>query len=113
MITISSTDTAKIYFQGSDVEISSIEARLEFTAPMDGKTIQVALSPYSIGGYVSGDEIISIKGIPGFTLGAVTYDLSNGDEDPETWKPQTVQVAHDEVKAYFDGLGYEATISGI
>ena len=50
MITISSTDTAKIYFQGSDVEISSIEARLEFTAPMDGKTIQVALSPYSIGG---------------------------------------------------------------
>jgi len=49
MITISSTDTAKIYFQGSDVEIVSIEARLEFTAPMDGKTIQVALSPYSIG----------------------------------------------------------------
>ena len=113
MITISSTEVAKIYFQGSDVEISSIEARLEFTAPMHGKTIQVALSPYSIGGYVSGDEIISIKGIPGFTLGAVTYDLSNGDEDPETWKPQTVQVAHDEVKAYFDNLGYDATISGI
>ena len=112
MITISSTETAKIYFQGSDVEISSIEARLEFTAFMDGKTIQVALSPYSIGGYIAGDEIISIKGIQGFTLGAVTYDLSNGD-DPETFKPQTITVAHDEVKAYFEGLGYEAIISGI
>ena len=110
MITISSTETAKIYFQGSDVEISSIEARLEFTAPMDGKTIQVALSPYSIGGYIAGDEIIAIKGIPGFTLGAVTYDLSNGDE---TFKPQTITVAHNEVKAYFEGLGYEAIISGI
>ncbi len=112
MITISSTEVAKIYFQGSDVEISSIEARLEFTAPMDGKTMQVALSPYSIGGYVSGDETISIKGIPGFTLGSVTYNLSNGD-DPETFKPQTITVAHNEVKAYFEGLGYEAIISGI
>jgi len=112
MITISSTETAKIYFQGSDVEISSIEARLEFTAPMDGKTIQVALSPYSIGGYIAGDEIIAIKGIPGFTIAAKSYDLSNSD-NPETWKAQTITVAHDEVKAYLDGLGYEATISGI
>ena len=113
MITITTPNTEKITFSGTTTEIASVFCRLEFAAPMDGKTIEVALYAYfDEAAYDNGDSTISIEGVEGFTLAAKRYDLSNGG-DPETWKAQTITVAHDEVKAYLDGLGYLATISGI
>lgn len=113
MITITTPNEEKLFFKGTTVEIASVVCRLEFNAPKDGKTIEVALYPYgSEADYENGKDIISIEGVEGFTIAAKHYDLSNGD-DPETWKAQTITVAHDEVKAYLDGLGYLATISGI
>jgi hypothetical protein len=114
MITLTTPNTEKLFFKGTTIEIASVLLRLEFTAPSNGKTIQVACYAYEDESAFEADpnNFLSIDGVEGFTLAAKTYDLSNGD-DPETWKAQTITVAHDEVKAYFDGLGYLATISGI
>lgn len=114
MITITTPNTEKLFFKGTTIEIASVLCRLEFTAPISGKNIQVALYPYEDEAAFNADpnNILGIEGVEGFTINAKNYDLSNGD-DPETWKPQTITVAHDEVKAYLDGLGYVATISGI
>jgi hypothetical protein len=113
MITITTPNAEKLYFKGTTTEITSVLCRLEFTAPISGKTLEVALYPYgSEADFDAGKSIISIEGVDGFGIGAKVYDLSNED-DPETWKTQSLAVAHDEVKAYLDGLGYLATISGI
>jgi hypothetical protein len=114
MITLTTPNTEKLTIKGTSIEISSVLLRLEFTAPISGKTIQVACYAYENEAAFNADpkNLLSIEGVEGFTLAAKDYDLSNGD-DPETWKAQTISVAHDEAKAYFDGLGYLATISGI
>jgi hypothetical protein len=111
MITITSTESAKIKFKGTDVEITDVLTRLEFTAPSSGKTIQVALYVYENQAAFDADPNNGMQ-VDGFDSKAKYYDLSNGD-DPETWKAQTIQVAHDEVKAYLEGLGFTAVISGI
>ena len=113
MITITPSATEKIYVKGTTIELASVVARLEFYAPKDGKTIQVAPYYYeSEAAYTSGNPILAIEGVEGFVTSAKYYDLSNGD-DPETWKAQTIQVAHDEIKADLEGLGYTVVISGI
>lgn len=112
MITVT-PNTEKIYFKGTTVEVASVVARLEFAAPKDGKTIQVAPNWYaSESDYENGKETIAIEGVEGFLLKAKYYDLSLGT-DPETYDPQTIQVAHDKVKADLESLGYTVVISGI
>ena len=111
MITITSTETAKIYFQGTTVEITDVLTRIEFTAPQGGKTLQASLYVYENQAAYDADPTNIMK-VDGFDSFAKTYDLSNED-DPETWKAQTITVAHDEVKAYLEGLGFTAVISGI
>jgi hypothetical protein len=109
MITITSTPEAKIYFQGTNVEITSVLAFVDMTT-ITGKKIQVPLTIYE--NQASFDENPSnIMKVDGFDM-AKTFDLSNGD-NPETWKAQTVQVAHDEYKVYLEGLRFTAVISGI
>lgn len=113
MITITTPNAQKLTFKGTSTEIASVFCRLQFIAPADGKTIEVCFFPYaSEADYDNGNSTIDIEGVTGFVTWSKPYDLSNGD-DPETWKAQTITVAHDEVKAYLDGLGYLATISGI
>lgn len=111
MITLTTPNEEKITITGFATEVASVLFRLEFYAPANGKTIQVALYPYaSIEAFEAGDSTISIEGVEGFTIAAKYYDLLNEDG---TYKEQTITVAHDEVKSYLDGLGYLATISGI
>jgi hypothetical protein len=111
MITITTPNAAKLTFNGGLID--NVFTRLEFNAPSNGKTIDVCFYAYeSEEAYNNGDSFINVQGVEGFTTFAKSYDLSNGD-DPETWKAQTIQVAHDEVKTYLEDLGYVATISGI
>jgi len=109
MITINSTETAKILVKGTDIEITSVLARVGGTINFDGKTFPVALKLYKDA--TAYDENKEMNTVDGFEL-FKTFDLSNGD-DPLTYKPQTIQVAHDEYKAYLEGLGFTATISGL
>ena len=111
MITITTTEAAKIYFKGTNVEITDVLTRIEFTAPQGGKTLQAALYVYENQAAYDADPN-KVMSVDGFQSSAKTYDLSNGD-DPETWKAQTITIAHDEVKAYLEGLGFTAVISGI
>ena len=111
MITITSTPTAKIKFKGTDIDVSSVLARLEFAAPYKGKTIQVALYIYENQSSFESDPLNIMK-VDGFQTSAKYYSLSN-ENSPETWKAQTIQVAHEEVKSYLEGLGFTAVISGI
>jgi hypothetical protein len=111
MITLTTPNSEKLYSEG--LPIASIMGRVSFAAEPTGKTIQVQLDWYTDEtAYNNGEAKLSIMGVSGFPTKAMTFDLSNGD-DPETWKEQTISVAHDEVKSYIDGLNYLATISGI
>jgi len=113
MITITTPNAEKLTIKGMNVEVDNVFARLGFNAPPDGKTINVGLEVYeSETSYNDGGSTIDIEGVEGFTTASKYYPLSNGDT-PETWKAQTIAVAHDEVKTYLDGLNYLAIISGI
>ena len=113
MITITPTATEKIYVKGTSIELPSVVARLEFYAPKDGKKIQVAPYYYeNQAAYDNGNPIISIEGVEGFVLSAKYYDLALGT-DPETYEAQTIQVAHDKIKADLEALGYTVVISGL
>jgi hypothetical protein len=112
MITVT-PNTEKIYYKGTTVEVASVVARLEFAAPKDGKRIQVAPYYYADAtAYENGEPTLSIEGVDGFLLNAKYYDLALGT-DPETYDPQTIQVAHDKVKEDLEALGYTVVISGI
>jgi hypothetical protein len=113
MITITTPNESKLYFKGTSTAITSVFCRLQFIAPADGKTIEVSLFTYvSELDYNNGNSTIEIEGVNGFYTWSQAYTLSNGGT-PETWKAQTIKVAHDVVKGYIDNLGYLATISGI
>ena len=112
MITVT-PNTEKIYFKGTTIELASVVARLEFTAPKDGKTIEVAPYYYADqAAYNNGDDLLSIEGVEGFVVAAKKYDLALGT-DPETYAAQTIQTAHDKIKEDLEALGYTVTISGL
>lgn len=113
MVTITASGDAKIYYKGTNVEIASVAARLEFYAPKDGKQIQVAPYYYEDAtAYNNGNPTLSIEGIEGFVLAAKYYDLAIGTT-PETYLDQSIQVAHDKIKEDLESLGYTVTISGL
>lgn len=112
MITVT-PNTAKMYHNG--VEVSSVISRIEFSGDKSGKTIYVAQNWYlTVEDYKAGLPMINsdLQGVEGFLIKGKYFDLSLGT-DPETYDPQTIQVAHDKVKADLEALGYTVVISGI
>ena len=109
MITITSTETAKILVKGTDIEIPSVLARVGGTISFEGKTFPVVLKLYKDATACQANE--EMEDIDGFDI-IKTFDLSNNDA-PLTYKAQTIQVAHTEYKTYLKQLGLTATISGI
>lgn len=113
MITVTATQSAKIYVKGTSIEISSVIARLEFLGLRDGKKIVV--SPYfyeNQAAYNNGNQTLSIDGVDLRTFQSKEFDLALGT-NPETYALQTIQVAHDKIKEYLESLGYTVVISGI
>ena len=111
MITVTSTETAKIYFKGTTVEVPSIVARVGGTITFDGKTLPTVLDIYESLEAFEENPNNKMNPIDGFKT-MKTFELSNGD-DPETFKPQSCETAHQEYKAYLEGLGFNVVISGI
>jgi len=108
MITITTPNTEKLYFNAEPID--NVVSRLEFYAPKEGKTIQVALYFYeNLAAFEAGEQNINIQGVSDFGGSAKYYNLALGT-DPETYLEQTIQVAHDKVKVWLDSLGYLATI---
>tara|TARA_R110000765_G_scaffold125125_1_gene222649 strand:+ start:1370 stop:1702 length:333 start_codon:yes stop_codon:yes gene_type:complete len=110
MITITSTETAKILIKGTKIELTSVIARVGGTITFGGKTLPTVLEIFEDLEAFELDPTNTID-ISGFDLSKV-FDLSNGDT-PETWKDQTIQVAHNEYKAYLESLNFTAVITGI
>jgi len=110
MITVTSTETAKIYVAGTKIELPSVVLRVGGTIEFTGKQLPTVVEVFE------NDEVfktapnnkMKIDGFETFK----SFDLSNGDET-ETFKPQSLEVAHEEFKAYLEGLGFTAVISGI
>jgi len=110
MIKVTSTETAKIYVAGTKIELPSVVLRVGGTIEFTGKQLPTVVEVFE------NDEVfktapnnkMKIDGFETFK----SFDLSNGDE-PETFKPQSLEVAHEEFKAYLEGLGFTAVISGI
>ena len=111
MITVTSTETAKIYFKGTTVEVPSIVARVGGTITFDGKNLPTVLDIYESVESFEENPSNKMNPIEGFET-FKTFDLSNGD-DPETFKTQSCDTAHQEYKSYLEGLGFTAVISGI
>jgi hypothetical protein len=108
MITITSTDAAKIYFKGTTIEVESVVARVGGTITFDGKTLPTVLDIYQSEEVFNENPANKMNPIEGFET-SKTFDLSNGD-DPETFKEQSATIAHQEYKAYLENLGFEVVI---
>ena len=110
MITVTSTETAKIYVAGTKIELPSVVLRVGGTIEFTGKQLPTVVEVFENEEVFKTAPSNKMK-IDGFDT-FKTFDLSNGDE-PETFKTQGLQVAHEEFKAYLEGLGFTAVVSGI
>tara|TARA_R110001606_G_scaffold380908_4_gene541730 strand:+ start:613 stop:945 length:333 start_codon:yes stop_codon:yes gene_type:complete len=110
MITITSTETAKVLIKGTAIELTSVIARVGATITFSGKTMPTPLEIFESLEAYNLDPTNTIE-VSGFDTTKV-FDLSNGGT-PETWKDQSRLVAHQEYKAYLESLGFTAVITGI
>lgn len=93
----------KINIDGTSIELPEIYLRVEFTAKMDGKTIEVALYPFA-----SRDMFVDKKTIyTDVPVSNLWIVLEEGQD--QNIKTVLVQLA----KYYSEELGYIAEITGI
>lgn len=91
------TETIKI--KGTDIELNSVYARIEFTAHPDGSTISVTFKTYKDQSFfLIGEELFT-------TINAKTFDFAI----LETEK-QSIETALNYMSQRFTELGYSATI---
>ena len=110
MIKVTSTETAKIYVAGTKIEVSSVVLRVGGTIEFTGKQLPTVVEVFENEEVFKTAPSNKMK-IDGFET-FKSFDLSNGEEE-ETFKPQSLEVAHEEFKSYLEGLGFTAVISGI
>jgi len=110
MIKATSTETAKIYVAGTKIEVSSVVLRVGGTIEFTGKQLPTVVEVFENEEVFKTAPSNKMK-IDGFET-FKSFDLSNGEEE-ETFKPQSLEVAHEEFKSYLEGLGFTAVISGI
>lgn len=111
MIKVTSTETAKIYVAGTKIEVSSVVLRVGGTIEFTGKQLPTVVEVFENEEVFKETPSNKMK-IDGFDT-FKTFDLSNGEEEEEPFKPQSLGVAHQEFKSYLEGLGFTAVISGI
>ena len=110
MIKVTSTEKAKIYVAGTKIEVSSVVLRVGGTIEFTGKQLPTVVEVFENEEVFKTAPSNKMK-IDGFET-FKSFDLSNGEEE-ETFKPQSLEVAHEEFKSYLEGLGFTAVISGI
>jgi len=110
MITITSTETAKVLVKGTTTEMSSVIAIVGGTITFGGKTLPTVLEIFESLEAYNLDPTNTIE-VSGFET-VKDFDLSNEDT-PETFKDQSRLVAHQEYVAYLKNLDFTAVITGI
>ena len=101
-LTITAAGDAKLTISGTATELASIYARIEFSCPKNGASMQGALYCYSSKAQYEADEKSILK------LDALqTHFNLTIDTATET---QSLQTGHDKVKADLEGIGYTVSI---
>lgn len=97
---INSTADKKITIQGTEIELPSVYARLEFAGRADGYKLEIAVATYASKiAYESKASQLSTN-VP---QGTLNVDLKQGEI-------QSVDTAHTYAKAAFEGEGYSVVI---
>jgi len=113
MIKITSTATAKLFIEGSSIELDSCEARTFSFDNLDGKTINAGFACFSP--YIEGANQIALEGKDGngdfidFYGSLQPFSLALGT-NPETYEENNRLVAHQKLKGYLDNLGFTTEI---
>ena len=91
------TETIKVH--GTDIELDSVYARIEFVAHSDGSTISVTFKTYKDQSFfLTGEELFT-------TLNAKTFDFAILETET-----QSIEIALSYMAERFTEMGYIATI---
>lgn len=101
-LTITAQGEAILPIAGTETELSSVYARIEFACPKNGESMQGALSCYVDKAKYTADPS-SMLSLEGF------QSLYNVDIDIAT-ESQSLQTGHEKIKADLEALGYSVTI---
>jgi hypothetical protein len=92
-------NTELIKVHGTDIELTSVYARIQFTAHPDGSTISVTFKTYKDQSYfIANDELFT-------TIHAQTFDFAILETET-----QSIETALSYTAERFTELGYTATI---
>lgn len=103
---ITATATAKITVKGTTVELPSIYSRLELGLPKNGKSMSVALYGYGSKVIYNANQGDTVKVEEIKSNYNLNVDVLAGEE-------QSLQLAHDKVKALLEAQGYTVAIVGL
>ena len=96
---ITATETAKLPIKGTSVELPSVYARVNWNAPIHGKSVQYGLIPFVDKLFYKADNPVMV-----IFEGATGYiELTEGDS-------QSLQFVHDKIKEKLEAIGFEVTI---
>ena len=97
---INATEEKKITIQGTEIELPSVYARLEFAGRADGFRLEIAVAIYaSKTAYIGGAGQLSTN-VPQGTLNAELQES----------EVQSVETAHQYAKSAFEQEGFTATV---
>lgn len=96
---ITATENAKLPLRGTDIELASIYARVNWNAPMSGKSIQYSLIPFISKEFFKNDNPVMVT----FEGGTGYIQLMDGDS-------QSLQFVHDKIKEQLEAKGFVVTI---
>lgn len=96
---ITATETAKLPIKGTNIELESIYARINWNAPIQGKSIQYGLVPFINKLFYKNNNpvMINFVGASGFIA------LQENDE-------QSLQFVHEKIKEQLESLGFTVII---
>lgn len=99
---ISSTETKKIKYRGTNIDVHSVYARINYSCPINGKSIQYTLVPFTSKDYYTSNDPCYLK-----------WDVEASFIQLETGEQQDIQLVHQKVKSNLESLGYLVEIVDI
>ena len=102
---ITATETAKIKIKGTEIELPSVYARLEFAGHADGKTLEIAFKTYSNKEEFKSENATPIPtSIVNGAGGNIRFQLAENEV-------QSLEVAMAKLSEVLTGQGFEVAIN--
>lgn len=99
---ITAQGEANLKISGTNTELSSVYARIEFACPKDGSSMQGALSIYSAKAEFTNNPASLLKVDDLITSYRVDIDIAT--------EMQSLQTGHEKIKAVLEEAGYSVAI---